>query len=451
MTITVPTAPAELEELLNDGSKMQEIFKDKEAFPQFIKNYAANVAKADTSIAAQVREETQMVLAEFLREQHKDGLTPVNLGVTNRGAGLPSKRNSVYSNRAPGAQLDSIFTDSADFFRSIWHRSETFDDADALRAKAQQSRKVLNSYGSSVPADGGFLIPETLRSDLLQVALETAVVRPRAQVIPMDSLRVPIPAVDQTTNASSIFGGMVAYWTEEGAALTASQASFGRVVLDAKKLTAYCEVPNELVSDAPAFMAFIDQNMPKLIAWYEDVAFTNGTGVGEPLGFRKGGANVTVDAAVTAQIAWADVVAMYARMLPSSLNKAVWLCSPDCFPQLAAMTFGTGQFPALITVGGGSNPFTFSLLGRPLIVTEKSPALGTDGALSLVDLSYYLIGDRQSMTASSSGEYKFGNDLTAFRVIERVDGRPWLNSAITPQNGSTNTLSPFVQLSGSHT
>jgi hypothetical protein len=50
------------------------------------------------------------------------------------------------------------------------------------------------------------------------------------------------------------------------------------------------------------------------------------------------------------------------------------------------------------------------------------------------------------MQAARSGDYLFGNDMTAFRIIQRVDGRPWLNSAISPANGSSNTLSPFVEL-----
>jgi hypothetical protein len=49
------------------------------------------------------------------------------------------------------------------------------------------------------------------------------------------------------------------------------------------------------------------------------------------------------------------------------------------------------------------------------------------------------------MTASSSTDWKFGNDQTAFRIIQRVDGRPWIKSAITPKNGG-NSLSPFVEL-----
>jgi HK97 family phage major capsid protein len=87
-----------------------------------------------------------------------------------------------------------------------------------------------------------------------------------------------------------------------------------------------------------------------------------------------------------------------------------------------------------------------SIFGRPLIITEKGGILGSRGDLAFVDLSYYLVGDRQVMTADSSTDYQFGNDKTTFRIIQRVDGRPWIQSAITPANGSTSTLSPFVEL-----
>jgi HK97 family phage major capsid protein len=87
-----------------------------------------------------------------------------------------------------------------------------------------------------------------------------------------------------------------------------------------------------------------------------------------------------------------------------------------------------------------------TILGRPVIFTEKTPALTTTGDINFVDLSYYLIGDRQIMQASSSPHFKFSTDKTAFKFIERVDGRPWLQSAITPKNNSSSTLSPFVQL-----
>ena len=131
-------------------------------------------------------------------------------------------------------------------------------------------------------------------------------------------------------------------------------------------------------------------------------------------------------------------------MLPGSLNRAVWIASIDTFPQLAVMELSTGS-PAVWINNGMSEGPPMTLLGRPVIFTEKVPGLGTTGALNFVDFGYYLIGDRQVMSAMSSPHFKFQNDLTAYRIIERVDGRPWLESAITPKN-NTDTLSPFVSL-----
>jgi HK97 family phage major capsid protein len=86
-----------------------------------------------------------------------------------------------------------------------------------------------------------------------------------------------------------------------------------------------------------------------------------------------------------------------------------------------------------------------TLFGRPIIISEKASKLGDRGDIAFCDLGYYLVGDRQTMTAASSTDWKFGNDQTAYRIIQRVDGRPWIKSAITPRNGG-NSLSPFVEL-----
>ena len=86
-----------------------------------------------------------------------------------------------------------------------------------------------------------------------------------------------------------------------------------------------------------------------------------------------------------------------------------------------------------------------SILGRPLIISEKAQALNTQGDINFIDFSHYLIGDRQAISMDASEHSRFMNDETELRIIERVDGRPWLQSAITPRNG-TATLSPYVQL-----
>jgi HK97 family phage major capsid protein len=255
--------------------------------------------------------------------------------------------------------------------------------------------------------------------------------------------------IDTTTNAGSVFGGMVAYWGEEGAALQDSNPKFGRVELDAKKLTGLSAVPNELLQDSiVSFSALIETLWPTALAFEEDNKFQTGSGTGEPLGFRGAGnpAAVAVARTTTNLIKYPDVVAMYARMLPSSLGNAVWMCSPDALPQLLQLSLSVGTGGNSVFVVNAAAGMPMSIFGRPLIITEKGGVLGSRGDLAFVDLSYYLVGDRQVMTADSSTDYQFGNDKTTFRIIQRVDGRPWIQSAITPANGSTATLSPFVEL-----
>ncbi len=444
--ITIPESPAELEEMLNDGAKMAKVFASKDTFGEFISRYAKTVLDKDQEIATQVREETQRVLAQWLKDNEAEGIKRVNLDPAQPVAGKEVQARGLYNPRAMGATIDSEFANSADYFQAIWHNT----NRDA-KAQAKIAR-VRNAFSSTVPSEGGFLIPETLRSELLRVSLETSIVRPRARIIPMETLRVPFPAIDSTSNVSSVYGGIVGYWTEEGAALTASQASFGRIVLDAKKLTAYTEVPNELISDSiTSFQAFVDQIFPEALGFYEDNAFINGTGVGEPLGYLQGAAVIAVARTVGGNaVEFADIVNMFARMLPGSLSRAVWIVSPAVIGDLLrlALTVAAGDSvspPLWLTGGQAIDAPTFQMLGRPVLVSEKVPNLASAGDVSFVDFGFYLVGDRQVMSAMSSPHFKFQNDQTAYRIIERVDGRPWLNSAITPKNGGP-TLSPFVTL-----
>lgn len=452
MTV-IPTKPEELEDMLKDTAKMQDLFKNPKDFGEFITNYGRAQMEKDNSVATQVREETQRVLAEFMKTQKNN--VPVNLNPID---GIPNyfqaRKNALYNKAAVGAAVDPLFPSQGDFFRSISPKAENFKDNKELLDKRGKLQDIQNSFGTNVPSDGGFLVPEILRSDLLQVALENSVVRPRATVIPMASQRTSIPFVDSTSNVSSVLGGWVAYWVDEATAATESQAKFGQVTLDAKKLMLYSSAPNELVADGVGFGAFLEQGLPKALAFEEDYRFMLGTGAGEPLGFINCPASVVVSA-VSGQgantLVWENIVAMYARMLPSSLGNAVWIASIDTFPQLAtmALSVGTGGAPVWLSNGVQGPPMT--ILGRPVYFTEKTPALGTTGDINFVDLSYYLIGDRQMMQATASTDFLFSTDKTAYKVIERVDGRPWLQSAMTQKNNSSNTLSAFVQLSSTRT
>ena len=447
-TIAPATNSNEVREILTDRNALRELMSDPEAHAEWVENSIQARLKTDPGLLAQVTEQTEAFKIEWLREQqgNTDAIAR-RLNLDNPNARARIRPNTVYNKNAMGAKHDAMFASAAEFLHSI--SGHAYKDS-------QLSRKLetlTNDMSSVKPSDGGFLIPEILRAELLRVALEKAVVRSRARVIPMDSLTVPFPCVDSTSNVSSVYGGVTGFWTEEGATLTESQPRFGRIELRANKLCLYTEVPNELIRDArPSLEAFIGDIFPEAIAWFEDVAFFIGGGVGEPLGFinAPGGVSVTRSTTVAgANVEWVDIVNMYSRMLPQSLDRAVWVVSPDVVAGLLQMPFTGSTNPILLGGGGfpsGSGSWPMSILGCPVIVSEKARAIGTTGDINFVDFGFYLIGDRQAMSARQSEEFRFSSDVTAFRVIERLDGRPWILSPITPQNGSTNTLSPFVKL-----
>jgi len=448
--IPVPKNADELAEMMGDPGRYSPILKDAGTLHAFINEYAQQQQGDGTELNRIVAEETQRQFANMLRENgmeaNRDGIKRLNLDPQTRPTNMLTshRQATAYNAKAPGARIDNEFQTAGEFIHAAWHLNNN--------AELQQKMASLrNSYSSVVPSDGGFLVPEMLRSQLLQIALEMAVVRSRATVVPMESARVPFPMIDSTTNSGSVFGGMIAYWGEESAALTDASPKFGRAILDAKKLTGLSVVPNELLQDSLiSFAALVETLWPQALAFFEDAAFMAGSGVGEPLGFL-GAANssaiaITKEAGQAAStILLENIVKMYSRMLPSSLSRAVWICSPEALPELftMALAVGVGGGPVMVTNAAAPAPVT--IFGRPLIVSEKAGRLGARSDIAFVDLAYYLVGDRQTMTASSSTDWKFGNDQTAFRIIQRVDGRPWLQSAITPQNGGP-TLSPFVEI-----
>jgi HK97 family phage major capsid protein len=447
--VPVPRNADELAEMLADPGRLKPVLANADSFREFVQAYADAQQGDGTVLRRTVAEETQRAMAQWLKDNQADGddgIKRLNLDPQTRPSSMLTthRQATAYNPKAVGAKIDKEFTSMADYFHQAWH----LNPSDEARGKMQQLR---NAYSSVIPADGGFLVPEIMRAQLLQIALEESVVRPRATVIPMEAPRISFPMIDVTTNATSVFGGMIAYWGEESAALTESQAKFAKLVLDAHKLTGLAVVPNELLQDSLiSFAALIETLWPRALAFYEDIAFMTGSGAGEPLGFL--GAPNPATVAVTKESAQAgstivleNVIKMYSRMLPASLSRGVWITTPEAIPELftMALAVGTGGGPVMLTNVVGPAPVT--IFGRPVIPCEKASRLGTQGDLAFVDLSYYLIGDRQVMTASSSTDWKFGNDQTAYRIIQRVDGRPWIQSAITPQNGGPS-LSPFVEI-----
>lgn len=476
-SITVPTDSAGLAEVLNDRSKLMQFFSAESVADgttkAFLNAHAAEFLKHDKDAADDLRTQAQAALFDVMREQgiggsdrRLSGLAGVANGrvaLSPEGSALVARgRGAMYNKHAPGAKLeaaipaDDRFHSIGELCTAIRYRNSgsTGPDREPLLRKLALVEQFQNTFVTEDPGSGGFLVPEEMRADLFMVALEKAIVRSHATVIPMNTAAMRVPAVDDTSHVSSVFGGISFAWAEEASQISDSAGTFANVNLVPKKLSGTFTTSNELLADAPAFSGFFDSKAPQALAWFEDKAFMSETGTGLPQGFINCPASVQVATEAgqaTQTILWENVTKMYARMLPTSLSSAIWIVSPDSLPQIftMALSVGTGGGPVYIggygNSGGADTP-PATILGRPVYVSEKASALGTTGDINFVDLSMYAIGDRSGVQVAMSDQVKFLNDQTVFRLIERVDGRPLLLSALTPANNSSNTLTAFVQL-----
>ncbi|MDN5858790.1 MAG: phage major capsid protein, partial [Pseudonocardia sp.] len=208
---------------------------------ELISAYTRHTADTNPRIQTQVREQAQ---AQFLDMIRNGG------AVTGQPDMRAARAGGAHNRRAPGAVLDGITGSAGEFFAAVHHSIRT-PEAD------NQLGRIRAAMGSSVPADGGFLVPEEVRSDIISLGLESAIVRPRARVIPVSSPRTTFPAVDESTHVGHVFGGVSTTWAAEGSTMNPTAPKFGAISLESHKLGAYAEVNNELVQDVGALDAWI--------------------------------------------------------------------------------------------------------------------------------------------------------------------------------------------------
>jgi len=299
----------------------------------------------------------------------------------------------------------------------------------------------LKALSSNVDSEGGFLVPEQWAAGIEQVALETAIVRPLARKMPMTSDTLNYPTVKDTSHSSSVHGGVIAYWTEQAGTKTLSQPTFGNIKLIAKKLIGFTFASDELLEDAAiALEALLIKLFGDSITWFEEEAFWQGNGVGQPLGIMNSGALITPFRATVSQVALTDLGDVMARFQGDLYGRStVWVGNKGILPYL--MNLGSTVLTWAMIAG---QRVPTGLFGIPLYFTEHQAALGSVGDIGLYDLDKYVIGDRKGLKIDRSVEYRFNTDETTWRFVKRVDGQPLQDTAFTPKRGSTQ--SPYVCL-----
>lgn len=450
-----PSTPAEFEEWVHTALATPEAAQEAINSGQFaekIKAYTSARNKTMTDLKDQLQEQITASVLELFKRNGQDVTGRIDLAPTNERA---VRAGAARNNAAVGVHTEKIWkTDDlgAQMVQDITSMGTKFASPES-RARMDAYLEFQNAYSQAVPSEGGFLVPEQVRSDIMTRSLETTVVRPQATVVPMPGSKFRWPVNDFTTEVGEVYGGIAMSWLDEGQTIPSTSGTFAALELDAHKLGGSARVPNEILRHAPALEAWIRTNMPKAVGHFEDLAFMSGDGAKKPLGglHSSNAALVVVDKETGQEadtITWNNILAMYARLLPESYGSAEWVITPDALPEIFTMALpvGTGGSAVMLGEGAGPSKLPMSILGIPIRWSRKTPAVkGDQGDISLVDWTTYVIGDTMAMRLDTSEHVDFLSDKTAFRILTEVDGRPGLLQPLTPQNNGP-TLSSYIQL-----
>ncbi len=319
-----------------------------------------------------------------------------------------------------------------------WNGCEQFLSAvhEGLTDRRLQSQLSSEISGS----DGGFLVPPQFAAEWLDASLESEIVRPRARIHPMTSATLKIAGfANQDNSGSAPFGGLSGTWLAELEEAIDLSPECRAIVLNARKLAIFSRASNELIADGQDFESMLGEAIVKSLSWHLDVAFLTGTGAGQPLGVLNDPALIVADKEIgqaAASIEYQNLVAMFARLHPSLVQGAVWVCSQTTIPELSTLTIdvGTGgnHIQALTESAG-----VFKLLTLPVVFTEKTPSIGSEGDILLANFSEYSVGLREGITLEKSNAVRWQTDESSYRSILRGDGFGRWAQAFTPLNGDT--------------
>ena len=287
----------------------------------------------------------------------------------------------------------------------------------------------------SVPAEGGFLVIPEFAQGLIKRTYDVSLISKQCFKMPMSSSRLIMHAVDEDSRKDgSRWGGILAYWLAEAGTYTPVKPKFREMQLVANKLIALSYATEEQLADGPAWEAYVNEAVPQELAFQIDTAVYSGPGAGAPLGITNSGAILVVakiSGQAAATIVVANILQMWSQMWARSRANAVWFINQDIEPQLypLALQSPTGavlyQAPLYTPPGVNGNNGPYGLLfGKPVIPIEQASTCGTQGDITLADMTQYILAQRSDVRSDTSIHVAFLTGEQAFRFMLRLDGQP---------------------------
>ena len=298
----------------------------------------------------------------------------------------------------------------------------TFFKALVFSKNDQNSQQVLRALVEGTDAEGGYLVPEELRTEVFRVLPDMTVMRKLARVLPMST---------DTLKLNSLSARPTAYWTGEYQSKSTTSAEFNQITLSPNDLVCLLPISEQLLADANInLVQFIVGLFAEAIGLAEDKAFFTGSGTGQPRGIsiesiasQSANGNPTMDDII-------DLIDLVPQRVVQS-PKAAFVGHRRTKRALRKIKDSNGDYiwrDGKGGVGGGGELMRLpdTLYGYPFY--EQNDL--SQSQLYFGDWSMYIIGDRQTMAVSTTteGGDAWRRNAMEIKAVERVDGRAVLTS-----------------------
>ena len=292
----------------------------------------------------------------------------------------------------------------------------------------------MRAMSEGTDSAGGFLPSQDFYAQLIKKRFLANAMRQVSNVMSLGTFKTQI-TIENAVGVASYKGG-------EATAITETNPTFSNITLQPSTLSFFTKVSNELIEDAPSrgqgfsIESILADQMGRAFGLAEESAFVLGDGSNKPTGVLTASQAATTISfasgnAVTIQ-KLLDVVYALPRQYRSN---AKWVMGDAVFAKIRALkqeSSAAGFAPQAWSMGDGriEGGEPDRLLGFPVVCTADSNGFA---AASIVagfgDYSYYMIGERSSISIKVAREAFLANNQTGYFGFARNDGKMTLTAA----------------------
>lgn len=296
--------------------------------------------------------------------------------------------------------------------------------------------KVVTTINNATtnPSMANYLVPQEFRAQLQMLPMPMPAILNRVTMVPCQTGVVTFPGLSQTS--SNEFGGVSFSWTQEAGAKPETEPVFTQTDITAYELCGYTEISDRALSRSALSLESILVNLFRPAMNYTlDNAIINGSGIAQPTGILNAAGIGSVSRQTAGTVTDTDLVNLKHAIKSYHRRGAMFFLGDDVEQALenTADTFGRPLFRAS-TAGGAYD----RLVGYMYEIANNNPTIGEAGDVFFGDPAQYFLAMEEEITVAKSSDYKFRNNVVAFKVFMYVGGQPMHPRAFAKLSSATS-------------